>query len=683
MKRVFPRIRWLIAAGLLSLLCSQVWSNELNGIRTWPAPDKTRVVIDMSTTPDYSYFTLTEPNRLVVDLKKTALSTALPVTVQKSEVLTRIRKSTPPETSSFRLVFELNHMTTPAIFDLAPTPDGTYGHRLVLDLPHNTQPAEVAEPAQPSSTAPTSVATPHGVEDIIIAIDPGHGGEDPGSVGPSGRYEKAVNLTVSRKLAQKINAIEGMRAVLTRDGDYYVSLNARTEIARKSRAHLLVSVHADGFHKPQPRGASVWVLNTRRANTEIGRWLEQHEKQSELLGGGDVLSGSQDDQYLSMAVLDLQFSHSQREGYDVATRVLNEMRKITTLHKSKPEHASLAVLKSPDIPSLLVETGFITNPTEEQLLFNRTHQDKLANAVLAGIESYFDVSPPDGTLWAARRRGIKHTVTSGESLGKIANQYGTTVKALQTQNKLQSTTLRIGQVLRIPDTRAPSPSVQPVTQGQTATHVVQRGEFLGKIAQRYNVTVQSIREANELRSDSLAVGQKLTIEGATKGVGTTALPTPTVMTHTVQRGDYLGKIAEQYGVSISSIRSGNNLRSDQLRVGQKLKIAGGSSSSSPTSRLITYTVKRGDYLGRIADNHGVSAQSIRVQNNLKSDKLLVGQKLSITAEVVPDIAHTVQRGEFLSRIASQYGVTIDSIRHANKLRSDQLAIGQVLKIPSS
>ncbi len=681
MKRIVSFCRWWLFIGFVSVLCTPVWGNQLNGIRIWPAPDKTRVVVDMATTPVYSYFTLTEPNRLVVDLKQTDLSTGLPVAVEKSEVLTLIRHSSPPESGTYRLVFELNHITTPTLFALKPTPDGTYGHRLVIDLPHKTKPAAEREKSKPAASS--SASAPLGVDDIVIAIDPGHGGEDPGSIGPSGRYEKDVTLNVSRKLANKINAIEGMRAVLTRDGDYYVNLNQRTEIARKERAHLLISVHADGFHQPQPRGASVWVLSTRRANSEIGRWIEQHEKQSELLGGGDVLSGGSDDQYLSMAVLDLQFSHSQREGYDVATRVLSEMRKITTLHKSKPEHASLAVLKSPDIPSLLVETGFITNPTEEQLLFNRTHQDKLAVAILNGVEAYFDVSPPDGTLWASRRRGIRHTVTSGESLSKIAQRYGTTASELQRQNNLSTTTLKVGQTLSIPTRHIPTTTV--AEKGQTVVHVVQRGEFLGKIAERYAVSVQSIRDANRLRSDGLAVGQKLTIEGATQGVTAVvaSLPISETLVHTVVGGDYLGKIAEQYGVSVTDIRQTNKLRSDQLRVGQKLTIRSSQAASSSSSALITYTVKRGDFLGRVAQAHNVSAESIRVQNNLKNDKLLVGQKLKIATTVLPPISHTVQRGEFLGKIASQYGVTIDSLRRANRLRSDELAIGQVLTIPSS
>ncbi|MDO6708077.1 N-acetylmuramoyl-L-alanine amidase [Photobacterium sp. 1_MG-2023] len=559
-RRSFSLLVWL--AGVSS---GSVLANQLEGIRVWPAPDETRVVLDMEEEPTFTYFTLTKPNRLVVDLKQTSLKASLPVVVKDSDVLTKIRSSSAPESGTYRLVLETKTGTSPNIFKLAPTPDGHYSHRLVVDLPHAGKPEKPAVSETKSPSKPVnSIHMPYGSDDIIVAIDAGHGGEDPGSIGPTRKYEKNVTLTIAKKVAARINATPGMKAVMTRRGDYFVNLNKRSEIARKNKAHLLVSIHADGFHKPQPQGASVWVLNTRRANTEIGRWLEQHEKQSELLGGGDVLSGGQDDQYLSMAVLDLQFSHSQKEGYDVASRVLGELAKVTKLHKSKPEHASLAVLKSPDIPSLLVETGFITNPREERLLNNLSHQNKISDAVYKGVLAYFNEKPPEGTLFAARKHGIRHKVTSGESLSVIADKYRTTVGAIRGMNQLSSNVVKVGQVLRIPaGNSAPAGSGGAVTSILTrnVVHTVQRGEFLGKIAGQYQVSVGTIRQANRLRSDELAIGQKLKIPVERK-----------MVEHTVRRGEFLGKIASHYGVSVSSIRDANQLRSDTLAVGQKLKI---------------------------------------------------------------------------------------------------------------
>ncbi len=370
-----------------------------------------------------------------------------------------------------------------------------------------------------------------------------------------------------------------MKAVLTRGGDYFIDLNKRSQIARRHKAHLLVSIHADGFTQPQPRGASVWVLSRRRANSEIGRWIEKHEEQSNLLGGGSVLANNEEDENLSRTVLDLQFLNSQREGYEVAVRVLKELGKVTRLHKSKPEHASLAVLKSPDIPSLLVETGFISNPGEERLLFNRNHQRKLADAIVKGIYGYFSLYPPDGTLLAARKNGIKHKVTSGQSLSVIAKKYGSSVAAIKKANGLKSNGLRIGQVLTIPnvstktlETVASSSSSKPSSKAAssssgssaTVTHVVKKGEFLGKIADKYKVSVASIRSANTLKRDTLWVGQKLKIVGV-------RVPD---RKHKVSRGEFLGKIAKNYGVTVTSIRNANNLRSDTLRVGQVLIIPG-------------------------------------------------------------------------------------------------------------
>ncbi|OOF00585.1 N-acetylmuramoyl-L-alanine amidase [Salinivibrio sp. MA351] len=550
---------------IASLLSATSWANKIENIRVWPAPNETRVVVDLAEKADFSYFSLTRPDRLVVDLKQSQLATGLPKQVKGSDILTKIRKSSPPDASTYRLVFELKNDAKPTIFSLAP--GGEYGHRLVVDLPHaqkvdkNKPTLSVAEKKRRETVA----ALPFGTEDIVVAIDPGHGGNDPGAIGPRRKQEKDVNLAIAKQAAARINAVPGMRAVLTRTGDYFVDLNQRSEIARKHKAHLLVSVHADGFHQPQPRGASVWVLSRRRANSEIGRWIEKHEEQSNLLGGGSLLAQNNEDEYLSRAVLDLQFSNSQKEGYNVATRVLKELGKVTKLHKSSPEHASLAVLKSPDIPSLLVETGFISNPQEERLLFQRGHQRGLANAIYHGIRNYFERFPPDGTLFAARKNGVKHKVSPGQSLSVIAKQYQSSIAAIKSANGLTSSTLQVGQVLSIPNVDvAKLAGKAERASTQTLTHTVSRGEFLGKIAEQYQVSLSTLRQANNLKSDTLWVGQKLKVPGATS---------PAIK-HKVKRGEYLGKIASNYGVTIESLRRANELGSDTLAVGQTLIIPG-------------------------------------------------------------------------------------------------------------
>lgn len=569
-KRLLSTVAMMAAAFSL-LFSSLAAANSLKGLRVWPSPEETRVVIDLKSEADFSYFTLTSPNRLVVDLKRTNLATKLPVTVTDSPVLKKIRKSSPPEKTTYRLVFELKKSTKAEIFKLSPTPGGQYGHRLVIDLPHGE--AKKSSPSSSSSSSSTvskSIDQVQRNKDILIVIDPGHGGEDPGSIGPSGKYEKNTVLSISRKVAAKLNAVPGVKTRMTRNGDYFVNLNRRVAIARENEAHLLISIHADAFTTPQPRGGSVFVLNTRRANTEISRWIENKEKQSELLGGGGAaFTNNIDDKNVNQTLLDLQFSHSQKEGYKLATEILSEMGKVAKLHNRKPINTSLAVLRSPQIPSVLVETGFISNPTEEKLLFQRSHQDKLATAITTAVVKYLKANPPEGMVLSNTTRPtpapvastITHKVSRGESLSVIAKKYGTTTKNLMTMNNLKSTVLVIGQKLKVPGA---AQSVGNDVERRTITHVVQRGEFLGSIANKYGVSVSAIKRENNLRSDIVKVGQKLKITISIK-----ALP---LRKHKVVRGDYLGKIASKYGVTVDSIRKANKLRSDGLAVGQVLVI---------------------------------------------------------------------------------------------------------------
>jgi N-acetylmuramoyl-L-alanine amidase len=553
-------------------------ANVLKGIRVWPAPDETRIVMDLSQEPNYSYFTLSHPSRLVIDIRQTSKRVKLPIKVSGSPILKKVRKSTPKDSKSIRLVLDLTKSVSSEVFKLAPTPNGEYGHRLVIDLAHSnssgsekrtlTQAHSSTSASSPKSSVTRDASQYVGKGDVIVAIDAGHGGEDPGSIGPHGRYEKNVTLAIAKKLAHDLNKTPGVKAILTRRGDYFVSLNKRSDLARKSKAHLLVSIHADAFSSPQPRGASVFVLNTRRANTEIAKWVEDRERQSELLGGaGQVLAKNNNDPNVSQTLLDLQFSHSQKEGYKLATDILQDMGKVAYLHKKNPVNASLAVLKSPDIPSVLVETGFISNPSEEKLLFQNYHQNKLARAMSKAIVRYFRDNPPGGTLLAARKLSTKYVVKKGDSLSLIASRYGTSVDHLLEVNRLKSTSLVVGQVLLIsassPNISAPlAGNVQPKTQ--VITHVVKSGEFLGMLSSKYGVSVADIKRQNGLKSSVLNVGQKLTI--------TTQLKAKPVQKYTVRRGDFLGKIARQFNVRIDSLRQKNNLKSDQLSVNQVLII---------------------------------------------------------------------------------------------------------------
>ncbi|TKF79794.1 LysM peptidoglycan-binding domain-containing protein [Vibrio kanaloae] len=564
-KRLFSTAAMM--AAILSLLFSSLsFANSLKGLRVWPSPEETRVVIDLQSEADFSYFTLSSPSRLVVDLKNTNLATQLPVVVKDSPILSKVRKSSPPEKNTYRLVFELKRSSEADLFKLSPTPGGQYGHRLVIDLPHGAISKDKSTPSM--STISKNINQVKRQKDILIVIDPGHGGEDPGSIGPTRKYEKNATLSISRKLAAQLNAVPGITTRLTRNADYFVNLNRRVAIARENEAHLLISIHADAFTTPQPRGGSVFVLNTRRANTEISRWIENKEKQSELLGGsGAAFTSNMYDKNVNQTLLDLQFSYSQKEGYKLAAAILSEMGKVARLHNRKPINTSLAVLRSPQIPSVLVETGFISNPTEEKLLFQRSHQDKLARAVTKAVVKYLKANPPEGIILSNATSSTgsvsQHKVSRGESLSVIASKYGTSTQALMKLNNLKSSSLAIGQVLKIPSSASGSSSSSAV-KTKTITHTVKSGEYLGKIASRYKVLVADIKRENRLKSETLRVGQKLRITVEVKDVP--------LRKHKVVRGDYLGKIASKYGVSVNSIRQANNLRSDGLAVGQVLII---------------------------------------------------------------------------------------------------------------
>lgn len=419
---------------LLVLLSSVAAANQVQGVRVWPSPDNTRIVFDMAAAPEHKSFTLNKPERLVIDLSNIKGGSTLPQISGESALIKAIRSS--GDANKMRIVLDLNKATKTSVFALPPTPP--YGHRLVVDL-FDDSPVE--------NIPPVAIRA---ARDIVIAIDAGHGGEDPGSIGPSGFYEKNITLPVATQLARLINAQPGMKAMMVRTNDYYIHVNKRTEIARGQQADLLVSIHADAFTSPQPRGASVWVLSMRRATTEVGRMLEQTERHSELLGGvAEIIKDSVNERYLAQTVLDLSMNHSMITAHQVASEVLLELDRIAFLHKKEPQAASLGVLKAPDIPSILVEIGFISNPQEEKLLKSASHQSKLAQSLFTALKRHFEKSPPADSLFA-QQRSREHRVSAGESLSLLAQRYNVSIDDLRHINKLSSDSINVGQTLRIP-----------------------------------------------------------------------------------------------------------------------------------------------------------------------------------------------------------------------------------------
>ncbi|WP_113628017.1 N-acetylmuramoyl-L-alanine amidase AmiB [Pectobacterium peruviense] len=546
--------------GVWLLLAGSAWAANLSDIKVDNASGQATVRLSFSGQPIYAFFPLSNPARVVIDIRQTGVIQGLPLDFSGQNLIKRVRTSNAQDAQSLRLVLDL----TQAAKTRAVTQKEGAGYVVVFTITgdkaktvqasappvarqQNSAPAEPAKNPftnKPtvvvnSSASSTRVPARQGNERVVVAIDAGHGGQDPGAIGTNGLREKNVTISIARKLQTLLNNDPAFKGVLTRDGDYFISVMGRSDVARKQGANLLVSIHADAAPNRNAKGASVWVLSNRRANSEMATWLEQHEKQSELLGGaGDLLANSSADPYLSQAVLDLQFGHSQRVGYDVATKVLRELQRVGGLHKRRPEHASLGVLRSPDIPSLLVETGFITNVSEERLLGSNDYQEKIANAIYQGLRGYFQTHPmqslpkqesrplqsaandtatsgSDVTTAKASAGSTRHTVARGETLSSIARRYGVSLAAMRDVNKLNKDIVWVGQRLNIPATGAKQTASTPAPKkAAPVKHKVVKGDSLSAIAARYGVSMKEIQQANNMRSGSVQLGQTLIIPSA-------------------------------------------------------------------------------------------------------------------------------------------------------------------------
>jgi len=416
---------------LLPSIC--VGGTVINGIRTWPAPDNTRLVFDADSPVDYRLFTLSNPARLVIDFKDTHLTRPLSAPSQKDTLIKNIRSATRHK-NDLRVVLDLEGQPKYKSFLLTPYQD--YGHRLVIDL-YN------ASPAAKQQRIKKSIPAPAGLRDVVIAIDAGHGGEDPGAHGRNGTKEKDVVLAIARRLESLIKNERGMRAVMIRDGDYFLSLRQRTQKAREQQADFFVSIHADSFKDPHVSGMSVYALSANGATSEAARWLAEKENASDLIGG---VSLDDKDDVLASVLLDLSQTGTIEASFEAGQEVLRNIKPIGKLHKRQVQQAGFVVLKSPDIPSILIETAYITNPNEERKLRSASHQQAMAQAILNGIRDFFAKNSPPGTLYAAR----KHIITQGDTLSDLAQLYNVSIASLRTINHLSGDNVRVGQILRIP-----------------------------------------------------------------------------------------------------------------------------------------------------------------------------------------------------------------------------------------
>ncbi len=390
---------------------------QVSAARVWPAADYTRVTLESPLPIRHQVMSLKNPERLVVDLENVALNSALNGLTEKIGAndpyvkSVRIGQFKP---GVVRLVFDLKSEVKPQVFALAPV--AGYAHRLALDIypleppdplmtmvenrerpPESAATTVAPSPEKPAARAPeksekvTRAAPSRSARVITIAIDAGHGGEDPGARGSNGTWEKNITLAISRKLKERIDQEPNMRAIMLRDGDYFMSLGARVVKARRANADLFVSVHADAFTSPEARGSSVFALSERGATSAAANWLARKENEADLIGGVNL---DVQDPFLKQTLLDLSQTATINDSLKLAKAVLGEVGSINKLHKNHVEQAGFAVLKSPDIPSILVETAFITNPDEERRLNNDAYQNKMAEAIFAGIKRYFAANPP-------------------------------------------------------------------------------------------------------------------------------------------------------------------------------------------------------------------------------------------------------------------------------------------------
>ena len=369
---------------------------DVQGIRVWPSPDNTRVVLDLSTKVKYKLYTLSFPERIVIDLENTKLATKIPVFDQKQDGIVTIR--TGDQQGSLRLVLEISKKLKPNSFVLEPNQH--YGHRLVLDLESSDKQAilalfdlDVANKVAVKSTLPAAmplVSSALKMQDFIIAIDAGHGGDDPGAIGPRGLKEKNVALSIARELKAIINREPGLSACLIREGDYYVALGERMKRARINKADLFISLHADAYTNPKSNGASVFTLSDGGATSVAAKWLADAENRSDSIGGVRLDNKSS---ILTSVLLDLSQTATKTESLQAAKYILANMGKVAILHKGYVEHAGFAVLKAPDVPSILIETGFISNPKTESLLKTPAYQKQIAQSILSGVKQYFNGKP--------------------------------------------------------------------------------------------------------------------------------------------------------------------------------------------------------------------------------------------------------------------------------------------------
>lgn len=415
---------------------------EIDSVRIRQSPERTRLVFDLSGFVQHSVFLLDDPLRLVIDIRNARLNASL-AELDISETPVSNLRSAIRNRQDLRVVLDLTSKIKPRSFVLKPILQ--YGDRLVIDLYDRDKAVKTVRQVDRISRQ---------LKDVIIAIDAGHGGDDPGAVGHGGVFEKDIVLAIARQLEALLAKEPGYKALMIRNKDYYVGLRKRTELARRNKADLLISIHADAFMTAQARGASVYAISQKGASSEQAEYLAERENRADLIGGVESVNLVDMDDTLAGVILDLSMTASLNAALEVGGEVLKSIRKVTKLHKNEVEQAAFAILKSPDVPSILIETGYISNPKDAAALKTKTHQKKLARAIYQGVKSYMEKNPPPGSFLAWKKHGkpslVKYTIVRGDTVSNIARKYRVTADRLRQVNRLRNDVIRIGQILQIP-----------------------------------------------------------------------------------------------------------------------------------------------------------------------------------------------------------------------------------------
>jgi len=430
------------------LMCVSAFSQaDIKDVRIWQSPDNTRLVFDLTEPVEHKIFTLNNPHRVVIDLLN--VKSQVDVTrVDVSDTAVKAIRSGVRNKTDLRIVLDISQQLTPKSFPLKPNKKYPYD-RLVVDLEAKKAVTAIVAPVKQIRESGSSK------RDIIIAIDAGHGGEDPGAIGPGRIYEKRIVLAIARELERLLKKEPGFQPFMVRTGDYYIGLRERTAKARKANADFFVSIHADAFKHPSAHGSSVFVLSERGATSEAARWLADKENESDLIGG---VSLEDKEDHLAMTLLDLSMTAKRNSSMQIGSSILKQMGKVSRLHKKQVEEAAFVVLKAPDMPALLVETGFISNPGEAKKLSGKRYQKKMARAIFDGVNNYFQTHPPRGTWLAARINGESsasgprtYVVRRGDTLSAIAVRNRVALADIRRLNQLKSDTVWVGQTLKIPN----------------------------------------------------------------------------------------------------------------------------------------------------------------------------------------------------------------------------------------